>query len=59
MNMKKDRLKLGLSQRDLAKLVGVSLPTIATWEQGVGQPSESNYKKLRLALGYQDEEEEK
>jgi putative transcriptional regulator len=33
------RKTMGLSQRDFAKLVGVSVRTLQNWEQGRRQPS--------------------
>lgn len=39
-----------LSQRRLAALVGVSLPTIANWKEGASLPSPQNEKKLDQVL---------
>ena len=33
------RARLGLSQREFAKLIGVSVDTLQNWEQGRRQPS--------------------
>jgi LuxR family maltose regulon positive regulatory protein len=40
------RKKAGLTQVELAKLVGVTEKTVRNWERGTDFPSESNLKKL-------------
>lgn len=40
------RKKVGLTQRELAKAVGVSLPTISRWERGVTEPSYSELSQI-------------
>lgn len=49
-NLKQRRLNLKLSQMDLAKEVGVSLPTIQLWERGISSPNESNRQILESVL---------
>jgi len=44
--IKKLRLRLGLTQAELARLIGVSSPSIAFWERGRNRPTDSN----KLAL---------
>ncbi len=39
MDIKAIRLKLGLTQQELAHRVGVALPTVSRWENGKGKPS--------------------
>lgn len=48
--LKKRRKALGVSQMDLARLVGVSLLTIQTWERGAGEPKPENREKLEQIL---------
>ncbi|EKQ52407.1 MULTISPECIES: helix-turn-helix transcriptional regulator [unclassified Clostridium] len=38
-NIKKERVKIGISQDKLAKKVGVSRPTISNIERGIYDPS--------------------
>jgi predicted transcriptional regulator len=45
-DLRKRRKALGLSQMELARLVGVSLLTIQTWERGVSEPKPENKEKL-------------
>ena len=49
-DLRKRRKALGLSQMELARLVGVSLLTIQTWERGVGKPKPENREKLEQVL---------
>lgn len=44
------RRRLGLSQMELARRVGVSLLTIQLWERGVGRPKDENLRKLKRVL---------
>lgn len=50
------RLKLGLSQQDLAQIVGVSVVTIYRWEKG-GIMSDLSLIKLSKALKYAKEKQ--
>ena len=45
--MRKLRLAFGLSQERLARLVGVSVRTVARWEGGQSQPSPLAERQLR------------
>ena len=45
-NLKAMRQKYNLTQMNIAKAIGVSINTIATWENNVSTPSEDNLKKL-------------
>lgn len=40
----------GLTQVEMANLVGVSLNGYVRWEQGANKPNEENLKKLKKAL---------
>lgn len=44
--LKEARQKKGLTQVQLAKLVGVSINAYVRWEQGVNKPNEENFEKL-------------
>ncbi len=46
-HMRKLRLGFGLSQERLARLVGVSVRTVARWEGGQSQPSQLAERQLR------------
>lgn len=45
-NLKELRLKKGLTQTDICKAVGVSLPAYQMWERGISTPAPENYEKL-------------
>lgn len=49
-NLKELREKKGLTQIDLAKLVGVSANAYRNWEYGASYPNEENMKKLKEIL---------
>jgi len=44
-----------LSQEALARLIGVSVRTVARWESGISQPSTLAWEKLRLTVPSVDE----
>jgi len=44
------REKLGLSQREMAALMGVSPRTLQNWEQGQREPSQAAKMLLRVAI---------
>jgi len=44
------RIQKGLTQRNLAVAVKVSLTAIQNWEAGVSSPNKDNEKKLREVL---------
>lgn len=45
------RIKAGLSQKALAKKLGVAQSTVAGWELGTHKPVASRWKKLAKILG--------
>ncbi len=45
------RVRLGLSQRDLAKLLGITPGSICNWEKGVSTPSDSRWAIIAKELG--------
>lgn len=49
-DLRKRRKALGLSQMELARLVGVSLLTVQLWERGVSEPKPENRGKLEQVL---------
>lgn len=49
-NLKEMRENKGLSQIEVAKLIGVSANTYRNWEYGANYPSEENMKKLKEVL---------
>lgn len=48
--LKKRRKLLGISQIELAGLVGVSIVTIQLWERGAGSAKKENGEKLEEVL---------
>ena len=54
-DLRERRKALGLSQMELARLVGVSLLTIQTWERGVSEPKPENKEKLEQVLNELEE----
>lgn len=51
-HIKRRRLELGLYQKDVAKLLGVTEYTIINWEKGRTEPTVSNIPALIQFLGY-------
>ncbi len=49
------RIKVGLSQAELAQKLEVTQATISNWERGRGTPSEEQQERLRQILGSEDE----
>ena len=46
------RSRVGLSQRDFARLLGVSARTLQDWEQGRREPTGAAKTLLRLAVSH-------
>ncbi len=53
------RKKIGLSQKELADLVGVSRATVSMWEGGKFKPSEEKVRQLASLAGKSKEEAKK
>jgi transcriptional regulator with XRE-family HTH domain len=49
--LKENRLKLGMSQEDLAQKVFVSRSAVAKWEQGRGLPEDESLERLAQLFG--------
>lgn len=50
-DIKERRIKLGISQRNLANLIGVSLVTYQNWEQGITKEIQNaSFDKLKNIL---------
>ncbi len=54
LDVKRMRTEAGMTQMQLAKLVGVSLNSIVRWENFCASPSELNYHKLSKIFGLHD-----
>jgi transcriptional regulator with XRE-family HTH domain len=52
--IKESRIKVGLSQVELAEKIGVSQPLVSLWERRKAKPSEEQVKKLSEVLGTTD-----
>lgn len=50
-NLKEYRKEAGLNQKDLAKLLGVSMYTVSVWERGVRMPEWGMLEKVSDVLG--------
>lgn len=50
-DLKKERIKNKMTQIKLSQAVGVSVASVRLWEQGGGEPSPENMKKLKKVLG--------
>jgi len=53
------RKKIGLSQKELAALVGVNRATVSMWEGGKFKPSEEKVRQLAALAGASKEEAQK
>ncbi len=56
MNLKRERLRKGLSQRELADILGVSRGTVCVWESGNNGrvPWARHIKKMKELFGDQN-----
>jgi DNA-binding transcriptional regulator YiaG len=50
MDIKALRLRLGLTQEDVARQLGLALSTVSKWEQGITSPSRLAYEKIESML---------
>ena len=48
MDIRSEREKLGLTQKELAELLNVTPATVCQWEKGVTEPRERRLKLLTL-----------
>lgn len=48
--LRRFRLENGLSKRSVANMLGVSIPTIMRWEEGVSVPNDYNRHKIERLL---------
>ena len=48
--LKRLRLERGLSKRAIASRLGVSVPTVMRWEEGVSVPNDYNLHKIERLL---------
>ncbi len=51
IDIKALRLRLDLTQEDVARQLGVALSTVSKWEQGVTTPSRLAYEKIEMIFG--------
>lgn len=50
-NICSERHRLGLTQRELAEVIGASVNAVSSWEQGLYEPNSSSIKKLVQVFG--------
>lgn len=55
-NMKSRRIKMGLSQRECAKKLGVSLVAYQNWEHGICSPKEDKMNMICDLFGFNKEQ---
>lgn len=55
--IKEIRTKLGLSQMQFSKLLGVGIATVSRWELGISKPSNMAIEKLESYLDIQVNEQ--
>jgi len=53
MNLKTERQKKGMTQSELARMLGVDIRTVGRWERGETEPIGSNLLKLQELFGTQ------
>jgi HTH-type transcriptional regulator, cell division transcriptional repressor len=51
--IKSRRVNIGMTQRELAEKLDVTVTTISKWELGLAVPSNKNLKKVCKVLGMQ------
>lgn len=49
-NIQSERIRIGLTQQQLADQLGTHVNTVRTWEQGVSQPSAVYLARLAIAF---------
>lgn len=50
LKLKEFRTKRGLSQADLAKILGLAPSAVSNWEQGTREPNIENLTKIAIVL---------
>lgn len=50
-NIASERYRIGATQEQLAKMLGVATNTVANWETGRFEPTGSNLKKMASIFG--------
>lgn len=50
-NIASERVRLGMTQQDLAKSIGVTTNTVSNWEIGRFEPTSSRLKQLSEVFG--------
>lgn len=50
-NITSERIRMGISQKELADKLGVSLTTVSRWEQGRSFPSSADLISMRNVFG--------
>jgi len=58
LDLKKLRIKKGMTQIDVALAVGCSLTSYRLWEMGVSTPNAENSERLNKVLGTKQTKEE-
>ncbi len=53
-DLKKLRIKKGVSQMDMARELKFSLNSYSLWERGGGKPNEENLAKLKTFFGIKE-----
>ena len=56
VDIKALRLRLGLTQEDVARQLGLALSTVSKWEQGVTSPSRLAQEKIEMVFGKEKKE---
>ena len=51
VDIKALRLRLDLTQEDVARQLGLALSTVCKWEQGVTNPSRLAFEKIERVFG--------
>lgn len=50
-NITSERIRMGISQKELADKLGVSLTTVSRWEQGRSLPNSTDLISMRNVFG--------
>lgn len=55
LRLRELRLRAGLSQGELAEIIGTTRPAVTSWENGWTKPTDDNFNALAEALGVSHE----